>query len=193
MADLPETGTFKIQTVGPMKSGTSKKGNPYKTFDLQLEGDPGWYNTFWTPKEDPQVGMELKGTKSYDEKFNSYKFEIDRAGGKPNWNPAAAQATVVVAASQVVAGFLAVPEHQKLWASTVPEDGEKCKKLFDKYMTTVDVVAKRVREMVVGMPGMAPEQKTAEQPPRVNDGDPGPEAPPPGVENWTDGEEEVNV
>lgn len=184
---LPEKGTFKIQTIGPMKSGTSKKGNPWRTFDLQFEGDPQWYGTFWTPKEEPETGKELSGTKSFDSEYNSYKFEIDRAGGKMNWNPAAAQATVMSASVQLVAGFLAIPGHYEKWLKDDPE----LKKLFSKYIETVNVISKRVKEMVIGMGSINAESKTVEKKP-VNQGDPGP-TPPPVTDDWPPDEEPVDI
>lgn len=188
----PEKGTFKIQTIGPKKEGTSKKGNAYKTYDLQFGGDANWYNTFWTKKEDPENGMELSGTKTYDEKFNSYKFEMEWGGGKNNWNPAAAQATVMSGAVALVAGFLAIPANYDLWTSDKPEDAKKLKLLFDKYVLTIETVSKRLKEAVVSMGSLTPEQKTIEKSASANSGDPGP-TPPPNVEGWADGEEEINL
>lgn len=191
---LPETGKFKIQTVGPIKTGTSKKGNAWRAFSLQFEGDSTWYDTFWMPKEDPEVGGELSGTKSYDDQFKSYKFEVDRnGGGKNNWNPAGAQATVMHAAASTVTGFLAIPEHYKLWVSDAPEDAKQLKKLFDKYIATVEAVGKRMKDSVVGMGSMQPQQQAgATKTSGTTDGDPGP-TPPPEIETWPEGEEEVQI
>lgn len=187
MADLPEKGTFKIETVGPKKEGTSKKGNPYRTYDLQFEGDSTWYNTFWTKKEDPEVGMELKGTKSYNDNYDNYSFEIEREGGKSNWNPAGANATVMLASVEVVNGFLSIGDHYDLWDKGAPE----LKAKFDKYLATIDSVAPRIKEKVVGMGSLAPEQKTAEKK-SSGTGDPGP-TPPPEIEGWPEGEEPQDI
>lgn len=192
MADLPETGKFKIQTVGPVKTGTSKKGNDWRSFQLQFEGDNTWYDTFWMPKEDPQVGGEVEGTKSYDDQFKSYKFELKRDGGKNNWNPAGAQATVMTGAATVVGHFLSIPANYSLWVSEKPEDAKELKRLFDKYLATVEVVSKRLKESVVSMGAISAETKTATKASPRSDGDPGP-LPPPDIETWPEGEEEVNL
>lgn len=187
--------TVKIQTVGPEKSIPNKKdpNKPWKSWSLQFENDAQWYDTFWLDAEAPVVGQELTGTKSHDEKWG-YKFERDRAGGKAGWNPAAAQATVMAGAVALTAGFLAIPAHYELWASTDPEAGKKLKPLFDKYIATVEAVSKRLKDSVVGMGSLNPEQKTGDKP-AANNGDPGPTPPPPGIESWTEseGEEEVTL
>lgn len=186
MSDLPKKGTFKIQTIGPMKTGTAKSGNKWRTFELQFEGDPQWYNTFWTPKEDPAEGKELTGEKSYDENYSSYKFEIDRQRGKNNWNPAAANATVMMAAAEVVNGFLRLGNHYELWE----KGDEKLKPKFEKYVSTVVAASDTMKEKVVSMGGLAPEQKTAEK--KSGDGDPGP-TPPPDLDEIPVDEELVDV
>lgn len=190
----PTKGTFKVQTVGPKKNIPNKKdpNNPWASWSLQFEDDPNWYDTFWLAKEDPIVGQELTGTKSYDDKWNTYKLELDRQGGKSNWNPAAAQATVMTGAANVVAGFLSLPGHYELWASPKSEDAKKLKAKFDKYLVTVEVVAKRLKDSVVGMGSMQPEQKTATKS-AAPDGDPGPTPPPDIEETWADGEEQVDL
>ncbi len=191
MSDLPERGTFKVQTVGPPKTIPNKKdpNKPWKSWSLQFEGDVNWYDTFWLEKDDPVVGQEMAGTKSYDEKWNTYKFELERQGGKANWNPAGAQATVMLAAVELVNGFLAIPGNYEKWQ----KDDKELKKEFDKYILTAQVVSGRIKDMVVGMGAMQAEQKTAGKratPPPRDDGDPGPAAPPPGEEDWVTGEEE---
>lgn len=190
MAELPEKGTFKIKMVGPHKSIPNKKdqNNPWHSWTLQFEGDNNWYETFWLEKADPVEGQELAGTKSYDEKWNTYKFEIDRQGGKSNWNPAAAQATVMLASVELVNGFLAIPGNYEKWQ----KDDKDLKKEFDKYILTANVVSKRLKDMVVGMGAMQTEQKTAEKK-AADSGDPGPTPPPEGEEDWPTNEEEVDV
>lgn len=184
----PEKGKFKIATVGPKKEGTSKKGNPYRTYELQFEGDVQWYNTFWTLKEDPVEGMELSGTKSYNDKYDNYSFEIDRPGGKSNWNPAAANATVMLASVEIVNGFLSLGNHYELW-----EKGDVAlKEKFQKYVATVEAASKQVREKVLGMAPLNAEQKTSEKPAKSSSGDPGP-TPPPDIEGWPEGEEPVEI
>ncbi len=188
MADLPEKGTFKIQTIGPKKEGTSKKGNPYRTFDLQFEGDPQWYNCFWTLKEDPTEGQELTGQKSYDSNYDSYKFEIDRPGGKANWNPAAANATVILASVEIVNGFLALGNHYELW-----EKGDiALKAKFEKYVATVSAASTQIKDKVVSMGSLSPEEKKPDTKKPATSGDPGP-TPPPDVDGWPEGEEPQDI
>lgn len=186
--------TVKIQTVGPEKSIPNKKdaNKPWKSWSILFEGDVQWYDTFWLAPEPPVVGQELTGTKSYDEKWG-YKFELERQGGKSQWNPAAAQATVMGAAASVVNGFLAIPAHYELWASGAEEDARKLKHLFDKYLVTVETVAKRLKDTVAGMGSLNPEQKTATHQAAANDGDPGPVPPPRGGEGWPPNEEPTNL
>lgn len=185
---LPETGTFKIASVGPVKTGNSKKtGKPWRVFSLQFEGDPQWYDTFWTVDGEASVGQELKGTKSFDGEFDSYKFEIERQGGKGNWNPAAANASVMIATAQVISGFLALPGHYELWV----EGSEKLKPLFQRYIATLEAASKQIKEKVIGMGSLAPEEKVAEKS-TANSGDPGP-TPPPDIEGWPEGQEPVDI
>lgn len=183
----PEKGTFKIETIGPMKSGTSKKGNKWRTFQLQFEGDAQWYDTFWTKDTDPEVGGELTGTKSYDGDYDQYKFEIERQGGKSNWNPAAANATVMLASVEIVNGFLQLGDHYELWE----KGDEKLKPKFDKYVATVVAASTRIKEQTVGMGSLNPEQKKAEKKSR-GDGDPGP-TPPPDIDEIPADEEPVDL
>lgn len=185
----PEKGTFKIATVGPKKEGTSKKtGKPYRTYDIQFENDPQWYNTFWTLEKDPEEGMELSGTKSYNSDYDNYAFEINRPGGKGNWNPAAANATVMLASVEIVNGFLSIGNHYELW-----EKGDvSLKEKFSKYMATVEAASKQIREKVIGMGSLNVEQKKSETPAAKTSGDPGP-TPPPEIEGWPEGEELVDV
>lgn len=187
MANLPEKGTFKVQTIGPKKEGTSKKGNAWRTYDLQFEGDPQWYNTFWTLKEDPEEGQELNGTKSYDGDYDQYKFEIERQGGKGQWNPAAANATVMLASVEIVNGFLALGNHYELW-----EKGDvSLKEKFTKYVATVEAASRQIKERVVSMGSITPEQQTAEKKAQKG-GDPGP-TPPPELDDIPADEEPVDV
>lgn len=185
--------TVKVQTVGPEKSIPNKKdpNKPWKSWSLQFEGDPQWYDTFWLSPEQPVAGQELTGTKSFDEKWG-YKFELERQGGKTQWNPAAAQATVMGAAASVVNGFLGIPAHYALWSSGSEEDARKLKPLFDKYLVTVETVAKRLKETVVGMGSLNAETQTATKAAR-SDGDPGPTPPPRGGEDWPPNEEPQNL
>jgi hypothetical protein len=184
----PSKGTVKIQTIGPVKEGTSKKGNPYRVFQLQFVGDPQWYNTFWLGKEDPKEGAELIGEKSYDDQFKSWNFNMDNPNGKSSWNPASAQATVMLGAVELVSGFLAIPKYQAMWENNDP----LMKPIFDKYLATVEVVSKRLKEAVVGMGSLQAETKTGARTSPGNDGDPGP-TPPPDVDSWPDGETAVDV
>lgn len=190
MADLPATGTFKIQTVGKLTERTAAKtGKPYKVYDLQFNDDPQWYNTFWTMDKAPEAEMDLAGTKSYDEKYTSYKFEIEGrgGGGKGNWNPAAAQATVMLAGVEIINGFLALPGHYELWEKSDP----KLKPLFQKYVTTVDAASKQIKEKVVSMGALTAETKVAEKA-SASAGDPGP-TPPPNIDAFPDDQEPVDV
>lgn len=166
--------TVKIQTVGPEKKIPNKKdeNNPYRSFGLQFEGDPEWYDTFWTEKEDPQVGQELTGTKSEDPKWGM-KFETERKGGRGNWNPAGAQATVMLAGVEAVNGFLSLPGMYELWEKNDPSTREK----FKKYLATVDSAANQLKQRVVAMGSMQQEQKTEEKSERSS-GEPGTVAPP---------------
>ena len=158
--ELPVEGKFTIQTIGPVKNGTSKaSGKPYKIYDLQFEGDPNWYGTFWSPKEDPQVGQELSGKKSYDSEYSSYKFEIAREGGKGNWNPAGANATLFLAAATTVGNFLALdPKHLSDWAAKRKE-GEVA---FSHYLRTVADVAKLMKDDVVALGSIGTEQQAGQ-------------------------------
>ena len=116
MASLPEKGTFKIATIGPKKE-IPKKDKPnehWTSYSLQFEGDSNWYDTFWTKPEEPTVGMEITGTKDEHEKFG-LQFAMERQGGRSNYNPANAQATVMLAAVELVNGFLAIGDHYELW------------------------------------------------------------------------------
>lgn len=189
----PTKGTFKIQTVGPKNNIPNKKdpNRPWCSWGLQFEGDAQWYETFWVAQEDPKVGQELTGTKSWDDKFQKFKFETERQGGKGNWNPAGAQATVMEAAAVIVNGFFAAtPAHYQLWNSETPEDAKKLKTLFDKYYATVVSVGKRLKDDVVGMGSMNPEQKTATK--TATGGDPGDVAPPPNDDDFP-GEEDTGL
>lgn len=185
--------TVKVQTVGPEKSIPNKKdpNKPWKSWSLQFEGDAQWYDTFWLAPEPPVAGQELSGTKAHDEKWG-YKFEMERQGGKTQWNPAAAQATVMGAAASVVNGFLSIPNHYKLWVSDTEDDAKQLRPLFDKYLVTVETVAKRLKESVVSMGSLNAEQKTATKNSSTS-GDPGPTPPPAGPGGWPPEEDEVDV
>ena len=190
MASLPEKGTFKIATVGP-KTERPKKDNPnehWTSYSLQLEGDPNWYDTFWTKKEEPTVGMELSGTKEEHEKFGlQLKLDWEGNGGKRNFNPAAAQATVMLASIELVNGFLAVGDHYELW-----EKGDiALKAKLDKYVESVVSVSNRVKEAVVNMGSLQKEEKVADKVSKPS-GDPGP-TPPPDIEGWPEGEEPQDI
>ena len=190
MPQLPEEGKFKIAAVGPVKTGVGKtSGKPYKVYSLQFDGDQQWYDTFWSDKEDPKVGQELEGKKEYDEKFDSYKFNAKRSGNFA-FNPAAAQATVVLGSINLVTSFLSIPEYRKLWE----ENGKELKATFDKYVDTVKAVNGRVKDMVTSMGSLSAEAKTGEKTstPPPDGGDPGPQAPP-DFSGFPEGDEEVNV
>lgn len=158
--ELPVEGKFVIQTIGPVKTGTSKaSGKPYKIYDLQFEGDPNWYGTFWSPKEDPQIGQELSGKKSFDSEYNSYKFEIAREGGKGNWNPAGANATLFLAAATTVGDFLALdPKHLEEWATKRNKDEPP----FAHYLRTVRDVAKLMKDDVVALGSIGADQQAGQ-------------------------------
>lgn len=174
-----EEGKFTIEKVGPMKSGVSKKTQrPWRTFDLQFAGDPQWYNTFWTLEGDPKEGQELEGKKSYDGEYDSWKFEINRPGGKNTWNPAGANAAVMASAVAAVNGYLGLsPEYLKRWEEKRPKNQEP----FEHYLFTVTSVANHLKGEVVKMGG-TPEVKTGEAP-ASEPGDPGP-TPPPEIESY---------
>lgn len=184
MPELPIKGTFKIQTVGPEKSIPNKKdpNRPWKSWGLQFEGDPQWYDTFWVSPDKPVEGQELTGTKSYDEQWSTYKFEIERQGGKSNWNPAGAQATVMLAAVEIVNGFLRLGNHYEMW-----DKGDVALKArFEKYVATVSAAAGQIREKVISMGALQPQEKVAEKK-SEGTGDPGP-TPPPDIEGWPEGQ-----
>lgn len=186
MSDLPQKGTFKIATVGPKKD-IPKKDNPHEfwsSYSLQFQGDPNWYDTFWTAKETPTEGLELTGTKSEHEKFG-LQFSVDRPNSKSNWNPAGAQASVVGAAVDVVNGFLSLGNNYELWKT----NDKEVKVLFNKYMATVESAAKQVKEIVVSLGKLNPEQKVADTTSTVA------KSPnnPPEIEGWPEDEHEVEV
>lgn len=186
---LPEKGTFKIQTLGPKKDIPNKKdeNHPWRSWSLQFEGDPNWYDTFWLAKEDPTVGQELTGTKSEDPKFG-LKFETERqGGGKSNWNPAGAQSTIMHAAATVVQGFLSIGNNYELWEGNDP----KVKENFAKYVNTVASVADTLKEKVVAMGALSQETKVAEKKSASSD-EPAPGTPPE-IPGWPEDEEEVEV
>ena len=185
--DLPQEGKFVIQTIGPVKNGTSKaSGKPYKIYDLQFEGDPNWYGTFWSPKEDPQVGQELSGKKSYDSEYSSFKFEIAREGGKGNWNPAGANATLTLAAANVVGNYLALdPQYKKEWESKRKE-GEPA---FAHYLRTVRDVAKLMKDDVVALGSIGTENQTGQS----SSAAPAAGGNAPAVESWPAGQGEPTL
>lgn len=159
--ELPQSGSFKVSVIGPVKEIQNKKdpNHPWKTYDLQFEGDPNWYNTFWVRETPPEEGETLKGTKmEADRKEWGLKFELERQGGKKNWNPAQAQATVFVASATVLNGFLSLGDHYKLWSENDP----KLKPLFQRYLATVDNVAGQVKDKIVAMGKIEAESKTSE-------------------------------
>ncbi len=189
MASLPEKGTFKITTIGPKKE-IPKKDNPnehWTSYSLQFEGDVDWYDTFWTKKEDPEVGMEITGEKDEHEKFG-LQFKMERqGGGRGNYNPANAQATVMLASVELVNGFLSVGDHYELW-----EKGDtSLKPKLEKYVASVVSVSNRVKDAVVNMGSLQKEEKVADKP-LDNSGDPGPSAPPE-IEGWPAGEEPQDI
>jgi len=188
--DVISEGKYKIETVGPVKTGTSKKtGKAYKTFDLQFEGDPQWYNCFWTRPEDPKIGQELDGKKEFNKDFDSHQFNMGFAGNKANWNPAGANATVFAAAVAVVNGFLGLDgAHLDKWQ----KERKEGQTAIAHYLETVTSVADDIKQRVAKMGGdVQTAAKTAAAPPKG--GDPGPVSP--GEEDWPDkdGEEEVDL
>lgn len=187
--------TVKIATVG-QKKNIPKKGKQnefWTSWGLQFEDDGNWYDTFWLAKEDPVVGQSLTGTKTHDEQYG-WKFDIDRGfGNKSNWNPAAAQATVMLAAVEVVNGFLALPTHYELWdKSGEGENGKKLKDKFSKYLATVDAASKQLKEKVVAMGALSAETKKTETNQAATSGDPGP-TPPPNLEEFPADQEPVDL
>lgn len=180
---------YKVQTLGPMKEIPNKKdpNSPWKSWSLQFEGDPSWYDTFWLGKEEPTVGQELTGTKSVDEKWGP-KFELERQGGKSSWNPSGANATVVAAAVDAVNGWLTLEmANKKDWESK-RKDNELP---FQHYLRTVMDVARVLKSGVVNMGG-TPEAKAGETivnaAPQTNT-----DAMPPDLESFPTGEEEVDL
>lgn len=151
---------FKIQTLGPPKAIPNKKdpSNPWKSWGLQFEGDPAWYDTFWLAKEDPVEGQELEGTKSVDEKWGP-KFEIARQGGKGSWNPTGANATVILAAVHMVNGWLTLdPKNKKDWEAKRKESEVP----MVHYIRTVSEIAGMVKGEVIKMGGTVTEVKGSE-------------------------------
>ncbi len=162
MANLPEKGTFKIQTIGPKKE-IPKKDKPsehWTTYSLQFEGDAQWYDTLWNKPEDPQTGMEVTGEKTEHDRFGlQFKPEYKGGGNRANFNPAAAQATVMGASVAVVNGFLSLPGHFELWDKNDPSVKAK----LDKYLASVESVSKRLKEAVVNMGSLQKEEKIADK------------------------------
>lgn len=185
-----EEGKYKVQTVGPVKTGTAKSsGKPFKTFDLQFEGDANWYNCFWVRDTDPTVGEELEGSKQSDDQFG-LKFAMKFAGGnRANWNPAGANAAVMQAAVAVVNGFLGLKgEHLTEWE----KKRKKGQTAVEQYLETVKAIAGELKQEVVKLGGTNETQtgaKTTAGP--QPSGDPGPL--PPGEEDWTEEEEQVDL
>lgn len=174
-ATLIEEGKYKIQSVGPVKSGVAKaSGKPWKTYSLQFDGDGTWYDTYWSKDTDPQVGDELEGRKENDDQFGP-KFSIKFGNAKQSWNPAGANATVMTAAVAIVNGFLSLkPEHLKEWESKRKEK----QSAIEHYIETVKAIAGQMKTEVVKMGGNETQvgEKTSSAP--TADGDPGPVAPP---------------
>lgn len=189
---LPEKGTFKIATIGPKKEIPKKdnKNEHWTTWSLQFEQDPNWYDTFWVLDNDPEVGQELTGEKTEHEKFG-LQFAIDRpGGGKRNWNPAGAQSTIVLASVEIVNGFLSLGNHYELW-----EKGDATlKEKFKKYVATVEVASKQLKEVALGVGSINAEEKVADKPAQNKASEPAPSTPP-AIEGWPEnnGEEEVDV
>lgn len=197
MADIQliEEGKYKIQTVGPVASGVGKaSGKPWRTVDIQFEGDGTWYSLFWPQdkKDLPQVGQELEGKKEFNKDFNKHQFNTGFGGNKANWNPAGANAQVFLAASAIVQGFLTLKaEHLEKWEA----ERKKGQTAIEQYLETVAAVAGNVKQRVVKMGGETPAAGTATaaqaSTPPPSDGDPGPVAP--GVETWTEEDEPVDL
>lgn len=188
-ASTIESGKFKVQTVGPEKSIPNKKdpSRPWKSWDLQFEGDASWYNTFWVEDIPPVVGQELEGDKQDDEKFGlQFKKKWDKgAGNKSTWNPNAANANVMEAAVHLVHGFLSLdPEHLAVWKQKRGKDQDA----VSHYVATIFAIADQLKAQVVKMGGQNEAQTAATPPSKPTDGDPGPVAP--GTENWGDSGDE---
>lgn len=189
-----EEGKYKIQTVGPVSTGVAKgSGKPWRTVDVQFEGDGTWYSLFWPldKKDLPQVGAELDGKKEFNKDFNKHQFNTGFGGNKANWNPAGANAQIYIAAATIVHDFLTLrPAHLEDW-----EKGRKEKQSgIEQYLETISALAGTIKQKVVGMgSGDATAQvasKTSAPPPQ--NGDPGPV--PPVNDNWAGSdEEEVNL
>lgn len=189
-ASTIEEGKFKIQTVGPAKDIPNKKdpNKPWRSWSLQFENDPSWYDTFWVRDTDPKVGEELDGGKQEDEKFGlQFKLKWSGGGNKANWNPAGANATVMTAAVAVVNGFLGLkPQHLEDWEKK-RRTGQTA---VTQYIETVVAIAGQLKQEVVKLGGNEVQTKAESSAAPPADGDPGPVAPAPDDENWADGEEE---
>lgn len=179
-------GKFRIQTVGAPKSGVSKAGKQWKTYDVQFENDVQWYSMFWSETDPPAIGQEFEGKKEYNDQFNTYQFNRKFAGNKANWNPAAANATVMGAAIALVNGFLGLsPKYFEEW-----EKKRRDKQTpVDHYMETVLAMAQSLKQEVVKMGGNETMTATEASKAPVDDGDPGPQHP--GVDG--SGEEDIDL
>ena len=148
MAELPEKGTFKIRSVGPIKTGTSNAtGKDWTIYPLQFEGDEQWYDAFWNETTPPKEGQELEGEKYYEQKgkYETYGFRVKREGGGRSYNPAAAFANSYQTATQIVDNWLSLaPENYEKWKGSIPEGTDP----FVYYLETIEKVATVAKQTV---------------------------------------------
>ena len=148
MANLPEKGTFKVRSVGPVKTGTSNStGRDWTIYPLQFEGDEQWYDCFWNENTPPKEGQELTGEKYYEQKgqYETYGFRMPRGGGGRSYNPAAAFANSYQTATQIVHNWLSLDkENYEKWKKAIPEGTDP----FVYYLDTIQKVATVAKESV---------------------------------------------
>lgn len=182
-------GKFKIQTVGPVKEGVSKKTNkPWKVFDIQFYEDANWYATFWTDATPPAVDQELTGKKEWNEEFKNYQFNMGFAGAKQNWNPSGANSTLVGVAAQIVHDAF------ELGMTTVDDWNKRAKageSMMQHYLRTVVETATLLKPEVTKLGGGETKVAETTSSTPTGEGDPGPV--PPGTEDWPSGQEPVEL
>lgn len=122
MADVKE---YEVKDVHPkVKTGTTKKGNPYRVFDLLIEGDlpescDGWVSLFSMKEEKPTTGSKIKGAVEKDN-FGGWKLEEPRdqqgrgGSGYKRDTGVEVQIAAHAAASALYAGALN-PSDAKAW------------------------------------------------------------------------------
>ena len=148
MANLPEQGTFKLRSIGPVKSGVSAStGREWTIYPLQFEGDEQWYDAFWNDSTPPKEGQELEGEKFYEQKgkYETYGFRMKRAGGGRSFNPAAAYANSYQTAAAIVDNWLSFNQkNYDKWEKDIPSGVDP----FVHYLDTIEKVASVVKQTV---------------------------------------------